>query len=97
VAADAGGSGTAGGWPLRRFGVPIGTPELLFAGVVLTAFLVGAVVLGRVAEVLNTCSTSRCAPTTAYVEPNIGAGLIAAFVTAVLLVLIGVLRDRRSD
>ena len=43
---------------LRR----IGWAEILFAGVVFAGFFVGGVVLGRVAEILHTCSTSRCQP-----------------------------------
>ena len=63
-------------------------------GVLLVAFIVGALVFGSVAEILKICSGARCAPIEQYVVLNVGAGLVVAAVTAIVLLLIG--RRRRS-
>lgn len=68
---------------------------LLFAVVLLAAFVVGGTVFGTVAEILNVCATSRCAPVERYVVLNVGAGLAVAAVTGVALMLIGRRRGSR--
>lgn len=75
---------------MRRLRVPIGD-ELLFAVVVLIAFLMGALLSGRIVDVLNYCTTSRCPPTETRVELNIVTGLIAS---AFAFVMLAVLRTR---
>ena len=75
---------------MRRLRVPIGD-ELLFAVVVLTVFLIGALLFGRIVDVLSYCTTSRCPPEETRVEFNIVAGLIAS---AVACVVLAVLRTR---
>lgn len=72
---------------------PAAFDRLVFAGVLLVAFVLGGLVFGSVAEILNVCTTSRCAPVERYVVLNVGAGLAVAAVTGVVLVLIG--RRRR--
>jgi hypothetical protein len=67
---------------------------LLFVAVLLVAFVVGGTVFGSVAEILNVCSTARCAPIELYVVLNVGAGFVVAAATAAVLFLIG--RRRRS-
>ena len=63
---------------------------LLFAAVLIVAFLVGGIVFGAVATILHTCGgTGRCAPTEQYIELNVGAGLAVAAATAIFLLLIG--------
>lgn len=69
---------------MRRLRVPIGD-ELLFAVVVLVAFLIGALLFGRIVDVLNVCTTSRCPPTETRVELHIVAGMIAIAVACVVL------------
>ena len=73
---------------------PAAFDRLVFAGVLLVAFVVGGLVFGSVAEILNVCSGNRCAPVERYVVLNLGAGLAVAAVTGVVLMLIG--RRRRS-
>jgi hypothetical protein len=75
---------------VRRLRVPDGD-ELLFAVVVLVAFLIAALLFGRIVDVLNVCTTSRCPPTETRVELNIVTGLIAS---AVALVVLSILRTR---
>ena len=73
---------------------PAAFDRLLLGGVLLVAFVIGGLVFGSVAEILNVCTTSRCAPVERYVVVNVGAGLAVAAVTGVGLLLIG--RHRRS-
>ena len=68
---------------------PVARDWLLFVGVLLVAFIVGGLVFGSVAEILNICSGARCAPIEQYVVLNVGAGLVVAAATAVVLLLFG--------
>ena len=68
---------------------PAAFDRLVFGGVLLVAFVVGGLVFGSVAEILNVCTTSRCVPVERYVVPNVGAGLAVAAVTTVVLLLYG--------
>ena len=67
----------------------------LFAGVVVAVFLVGGLLWGDPIEVLNTCSGGDCPPTR-YIALDPVAGMVFAFVAAVVLVTIGLLRQRRG-
>jgi hypothetical protein len=73
---------------------PAARDWLLFVVVLLAAFLLGGVVFGSMAEILNVCSGNRCAPVERYVVLNVSAGLATATATALVLMLIG--RRRRS-
>ena len=68
---------------------PAARDWLVFGGVLLVAFVVGGLVFGSLAEILNVCTTNRCAPIERYVVLNIGAGLAVAAAVAVVLLLIG--------
>ena len=78
---------------MRRLRIPIGDEPLL-AGVVLLAFVVAGLLFGRVVEILNVCTTSRCPVTSTHIDIDIGAGLIA-IVTA--FVVLAVLRTRNRS